>query len=153
MHIFDLLEQRQEIRKLFREQFLDRRSVLTTKLKMSASTSPFGNRISFGSIPAARDDGVEQILLVFAVHDRESARIAERAAVPAQHAVADGMKRPAPEPARVDREEIRDAIEHLARGFVGEGEEQDVARIDAVLEQVGDAISQGARLAASRRRR
>src|SRR6476659_5295450 len=27
-------------------------SVFTTKLKISASTSPFGNRISFGSIPA-----------------------------------------------------------------------------------------------------
>ena len=91
-----------------------------------------------------------QILLVFAIHDGESARISESAAMPAQHPVADGMKRPAPESARVHRQEIGDPIEHLARGFVGEGEEQDVARIDAILEQVGDAISQGARLAAAR---
>ena len=57
------------------------------------------------------------------------------------------MKCPAPESARVGREEICDPIEHLARGLVGEGEEKDVAWIDAVLEQVGDPICQGARLA------
>ena len=114
---------------------------------MSASTSPFGKSDFLRIDSAARDHGVDQILLVFAIHDGESARISESAAVAAQHPVADGMKRPAPESARVDREEICDAIEHLARGFVGEGEEQDVARIDAVLEQVGDAIRQGARLA------
>ncbi len=65
----------------------------------------------------------------------------------AQHPVADGMERPAPESARVRRQEIRDAIEHLARGLVREGEKEDVARIDAVLEQVGDSIREGARLA------
>ncbi len=43
-----------------------------------------------------------------------------------------------------------DAIEHLARGFVRESEQQDIARVDAVLEQVRDAIGERARLPAAR---
>ena len=119
---------------------------------MSASTSPFGKRISFGSIPAARDDGVDQIFLIFAIHDREPAGVTERAAVPAQHAIADGMKCAAPKSAGIDRQQIGDAIEHLARGFVREGEQQNVARVDPVLEQIGDAISERARFARARAR-
>ena len=88
--------------------------------------------------------------LVFAVHDREPARIAERAPVPAQHPISDRVKGAAPEPARVHRQKIRDAIEHLPRGLVRESEQQDVARVDSVLEQIGHAIRQRARLPAAR---
>ena len=81
---------------------------------------------------------------------REPARIPERASMPAQHPIPDRVKGSAPESARVHRQKIRHAIEHLPRGFVRESEQQDIARIDAVLEQIGDAIGQRARLAAAR---
>src|SRR5438552_5479639 len=57
------------------------------------------------------------------------------------------MKGAAPETARIDWQQVHDTVEHLAGGFVRESEKEDVARIDSILEQVGDAISQGARLA------
>jgi hypothetical protein len=41
-------------------------------------------------------DGIDQILLVFAVNDGEPARITKRAPVPAQNSVAHGVERPAP---------------------------------------------------------
>ena len=53
----------------------------------------------------------------------------------AQHPVPDRVKGPAPKSARIHRQQVRDPIQHLARGFVREGEEQYVPRIDAVLEQ------------------
>ena len=53
---------------------------------------------------------------------------------------------PAPKPAGIDRQQIRNSIEHLSRGFVREGEKQDIARIDSVLEQISHAIRERARL-------
>ena len=58
------------MRIVFREQFLQRRSVLTRKLKMSASTSPSGNASPSDRFPRG-DHGVDQILLVLAIHDGE----------------------------------------------------------------------------------
>ena len=69
-----------------------------------------------------------------------------------QHSVSDRVKRPAPKPARIDRQQIRDAIEHLPRGFVGKGEQQDVSRIDSVFEQISDPVSKRARLPRARAR-
>lgn len=57
------------------------------------------------------------------------------------------MKSPAPDAAGVDREQIGHAIEHLAGCFVGKSQQQDIARIYSILQQVGHAVSQGARLA------
>ena len=64
-----------------------------------------------------------------------------------QHSIADRVKRPAPNPAGIDRQQVRHSIEHLPSGFVGEREQQNISRIDSVLEQVGHAIGQGARFA------
>ena len=60
------------------------------------------------------------------------------------------MKRPTPKPAGIDRQQIRDAIEHLSRGFVREREQQNISRIDPVLEQVGYAIGKRARFTGAR---
>ena len=68
-------------------------------------------------------------------------------AVPAQHAVADGMKRSAPESARVDRQKFATRSSIWRAALFVNVSSKDVARIDPVLEQVGDAIRQGARLA------
>ena len=121
--------------------------MLTTKLKMSARTSPFGKRISFGSIPAPATTELSRSFWSSRSMIVKSAGEPERAAVASKHAIADGVKRPAPESAGVERQEVGDAVEHLPRGFVGESEEEDVSRVDAVLEQVGDAVGEGARLA------
>ena len=67
--------------------------------------------------------------------------------MPAQDPIADGVKRSAPNAARVDRQQICDPVEHLSRGLVGKGEQKNISRIDPILEQIGDAISQGARFA------
>src|SRR6516162_4763662 len=55
------------------------------------------------------------------------------------------MERATPEPACINRQQIGDAIEHFARCFVREREEQNISWIDTVLEQVRYAIRQGAR--------
>src|SRR5207244_6109349 len=83
---------------------------------------------------------------IFAIHDGESARITESASVTAEDPISHRVERPTPKSAGIDRQQIRNAIEHLSRGFVREGEKQDIPRIDSVLEQISYAISERARL-------
>ena len=136
--------------KLFREQLVHR------ALGIDGEAENLGEHIAFRKPDLlridsrCRHDGIDQILLIFAIHDREAARITERASMPAQHSISDRVKRAAPEPAGIHRQKIRDAIEHLPRGLVRESEQQDIARVDPVLEQISDAISQRARLPAAR---
>src|SRR6266480_446953 len=54
-------------------------------------------------------DGIDQILLVFAVHDGEPARITKRAPVPAQNSVATAWNVPPQNSAGIDRQQIRRA--------------------------------------------
>ena len=96
---------------------------------------------------------LDQGLAVVLVVDREVRRIAEVAHVLAQHAHADGVegghqRRPEPD----GREEGFHAPRHLAGGLVGEGDGEDGARVHAPhADQVGDAMGDDARLAASGR--
>ena len=60
------------------------------------------------------------------------------------------MKCPTPESAGIDRQQIGDAIQHFTCSFVRECEQQNVARINPVFEQVGYAIGKGARLSRPR---
>ncbi len=104
LHIFDLLEQRQEVGKLFREQFLHRRLRVHDEAENLREHIAFRKPDLFRINPRVGDHGIDQIFLIFAVHDGESAVITERAAVTAQHAIADGVKRSAPNPGRIDRQ-------------------------------------------------
>ena len=72
--------------------------------------------------------------------------------MPPQQAVSDGVKSAAPERGDIVREQSRHALEHLARGLVREGQQQDVRRRDAVFDQIRHAVSERARLAAPRPR-
>jgi hypothetical protein len=72
--------------------------------------------------------------LIFAIHDGESARITESAAVTAQYPISHRVECPAPKSAGIDGQQIRNAIEHLPGGFVGEREQQDISRINSVLQ-------------------
>ncbi len=69
--------------------------------------------------------------------------------VGAEDAIADGVEGAAPEAGEIVRDQRGDALEHLARGLIRKGEEQDARGADAVLDEVGDAIGQRAGLAAA----
>src|SRR5205814_5878330 len=97
LQILDLFEERQKIRELLREQRID------GGLGVNNETENFREHVAFRESnllrvdPGRRDHGIDKILLIFAIHDRESARITERAPVPPQHSIPDGMKGAAPE--------------------------------------------------------
>ena len=152
VHILDLFEQREEVRKLFRQECIDRRLGVDDETENLREHVTFREPDFLRIDPGRCDHGIDQVLLIFAVHDAEAARIPQRASVPAEHPVSDRVKRAAPEPTRIHRQEIRHAVEHLARGLVRESEEQDVARINPVLEQIRHAIRERPRLAAPRAR-
>ena len=93
-------------------------------------------------------DGVaEDALGLLGVEDGEGAGEPDGVAVHAERAMADAVERAAPEAARLDARELLDAVEHLLGGLVGEGEEEDFAGADALGEEVGDAVGEGAGLA------
>ena len=94
---------------------------------MSRRTSPFGKRFSIVLMPRAETALPSSPWRLRRRGWRSSAGI-RCLGVEAQEPVADGVERPAPDAARVDGDELLDARQHLARRFVGEGEEQDVGR-------------------------
>ncbi len=125
VHILDLLDQRQEIRKLLRQQFLHR------PLRVDRETENIRQHIRLREPdllrinPRTGHDRRDQILLILPIENREPARITEHLPMPPQHPVADGVKRPAPKPARIDRQQIRHPIQHLPRRLVREGQQQE----------------------------
>ncbi len=84
------------------------------------------------------------MLGVLAVHDGEVALVAEEVGVLAQDAVADGMKRAAPERGQLLPEQIRHPPHHFLGRLVGEREQQNALGRDALLQQVGDPIGERA---------
>ena len=97
-------------------------------------------------------------LLGFVVDD-EVALVAEGLDVGAQDADAQGMERaqgralgrfPVALPGLQVRQQLVDALLHLARGLVREGDGQDVLRRDALVDEVRDAVGDDARLAGAR---
>ena len=103
-----------------------------------------GEAALFGVDVAIGDDRLEQRLLVVAVEDGERAGEAEVFGVAAEDAAAEGGEGAGPEGGGVVRGEVADALGHLAGSLVGEGEEQDLAGIDGVVEQPGDAVGERA---------
>src|SRR5207237_2544958 len=69
--------------------------------------------------------------------------------IAAEKAVADRVERPAGNPARVDCDELLDAAQHLARRLVRERQQQDLLRIDTVLDEPRNALGEAPRLAAA----
>ena len=81
------------------------------------------------------------------VVDREVAVEAEAVGVLAQQAGAEAVEGADPDAAA--RHQRLDALPHLAGGLVGEGDGEDVVGPDALVQQVGDAAGDDARLAAA----
>ena len=103
MHILDLLEQRQEIRELFGEQFLHR------PLRVDRKAEEIGKHVTLGKTnllwidSSVGNNGRDQVSLVLPVHNGETRGIAEGATVTSQHSVSDRVKGAAPDPGGIDR--------------------------------------------------
>ena len=69
-----------------------------------------------------RDHGGDHFLRVVAVHDGETLAKTDLGGVAAEDAVSNGMESAAPESIGRSGHEVVDALDHLAGGFVGEGE-------------------------------
>ena len=68
-------------------------------------------------------------------------------AVHAQHEIGKGVKRPAGNLVAAAVDQQTGAADHLLGGAPGESEQEDRARIDALIDQMGDAVDQRASLA------
>ena len=90
---------------------------------------------------------LEERLGLVGVEDGEILRELDGLAVHAQGAVAEGVEGAAPEARGLDAGEVVHPVEHFLGGLVGEGEKEDLARLDALGQEVGDAVGQRARLA------
>ncbi|MEA3219929.1 MAG: hypothetical protein OZX49_01025 [Immundisolibacter sp.] len=96
------------------------------------------------------EQALDQPLLVVGVQDLEGFRQAGLAPVGAQQAVGDAVKRAHPHAPRRHRYQLADALAHLGRGLVGEGDGQNLQRRGTLdLDQPGDAVRQHAGLAAA----
>ena len=102
--------------------------------------------------PQLGDAGLQQPRGIVLVEDGVVRPVAEQGGMAAQHAVGRVVERAAPEPADVAADQVRGALEHLARGAVGEGQQEDVVRVDALFQhQPRHAVRQRPRLARPRR--
>ena len=94
---------------------------------------------------------MDQILRVALVHDDEVGIQAELTVVDAQQAMRDGVKRSAPDPGRgAVANHLAGTANHLAGRPASKRQQQDLARVGSLLDEIGDAGSQGFRLARAR---
>ena len=99
------------------------------------------------SMLAVFQGGLDQAVAVVLIVNGEVALQAEPVGVLPQQAGPEAVEGADPDPA-VGHEGL-DPLPHLAGGLVGEGDGQDVVRLDALLQQVGDAAGDDAGLAAA----
>lgn len=69
-----------------------------------------------------------------------------------EDALGNTVEGPAPELPPGNRGQILDPFQHFAGGFIGKGEEENFVRLNAVVEEVGDPVGEGAGFARSRAR-
>ena len=102
---------------------------------------PLGIEPEIADDVAGEPDGVGLVV------DRELAWIAEHVAVRPQDADARGVERRHPHRADDRADEVRHTFTHLGGGLVGERDGQDLRRLDTLVDEVGDAMREHARLA------
>ncbi len=90
------------------------------------------------------------ILRVIPIQDGKVVAKTKGIRVAAEELVRHGVEGAAPDAGDVLGEEITHALQHLARGFVREGEEEDVLRLHPVFDQISHAIGERAGLTAAR---
>ncbi len=105
-------------------------------------------RVALGVDPELVDAPFQHPQRVRLVVDREAARVAEALGVGAEHPRAGGVERHHPHRPGRAPDQLADALAHLRRRFVGEGDREDLPRPGrAGREQVGDAAGQDPGLA------
>ena len=99
---------------------------------------------------------LEQLLehtgLVVVVIDGEGAGVAQLFDIPPQYPGAHGVEGADPYLVSALAHQGAHALAHLSGGLVGKGDRQNMPRLYAVIDQVGNAVGEGARLAAARAR-
>ena len=102
-----------------------------------------------GILPEVLDAALHQPHLVGLVVDREVRPVPDQLGVAAQHAAAGGVERHHPHAGGdAAAHQLLHALLHLGRGAVGEGDRKHLGgRGQLLLDQVGDAVRQHARLA------
>ena len=90
--------------------------------------------------PEVADDVAGEPGRVGLVVDRELPGVAEHVTVGPQDPHARRVERRHPHGAHDRPDEDGDAFAHLGRGLVGERDRQDLRRLDALVDQVGDAV-------------
>ena len=109
--------------------------------------------VTLGESPLERRDllvrgrGLEHLAGVLGIEDREVRPEAEAAAEPAQQPVADRVERAAHQPPHVHGQQRLDAAQHLARGPVREGQQQDPGGIVPGLDEARNPVDEGPGLA------
>ena len=93
--------------------------------------------------------GLHQLLGVVGVENRVVVAEADFAGVLAQQPVGEMVERSAEHTADAAAGQIVGAVEHFAGRLVGEGEQQNTVRIDALFDQPCDAVNQRAGFAGS----
>ena len=136
-----------EITELAREQFVGALMGIGGEGKDFVEHIGLGEVGAFGVDLGVGDAGFDEVAGVIAVEDGKIAIVTEGFGVEAKDAGANGMKSAAPEGTEFVAEEVGNAAHHFGSGFVGEGEQQDSFRGDALFEKEGDAIGEGAGLA------
>ena len=104
----------------------------------------------FGQARGFLPQQADQVLGVGAVEDGEIRGQPHRGAVLAQFQVRKGVKRAARHVLAAAVQQAGGALQHFLRGSAGEGEQEDSGRRDALRDQPGDAVRQGAGLPAAR---
>ena len=99
------------------------------------------------AIPEILEDARDQRALIVVVEDDEVAAEPNALGVHAEQARAGGVEGADPHAARSAAGELLDALAHLARRLVGEGDGEDAIGPHATTEQLGDAEGDDARLA------
>jgi hypothetical protein len=103
------------------------------------------------SMPSACRQLLDQPRLIVGVEDGEVALQSDQFGMAAQHPHADRMEGAEPHAIGRAADQLRHAVEHLARRLVGEGDGQDLRRPCTARDQLmGDAGGEHARLAGAR---
>ena len=92
----------------------------------------------------------DEVLRIVPVQNGEIALIPERFRMLTQNPRADRMKRAAPKSPQFLADEVAHASHHLAGSFVGKGQQQNPVRRNALVQQKGHAIREGAGFAGTR---
>ena len=94
-------------------------------------------------------DAFDQPLLIIAIENLKALRQPRFFVVNAQQPMGDAVKRAHPQHVHGHMQQLLDAATHLPRGLVGKGHRQNGVGRNAGFQQVGDAVHEHARLAAT----